>query len=338
MSFHSHFFIRRLIGLGETDIETIWRRIPQESVAFKQIFFVKEKRVKEDLLIRKIFLFLSTISAALVLLIITFVFLESIPVFTSNLIVNIFQETTWRPAYNSFGILPLIVGSFVVVFIAILIALPIGVGASIYISEFAPKKLRDPLLSVIELLASIPSVIYGFIGLVFLVPFISQLLKLNSGATALTASLILIPMIVPIIISISSEILSSVPKEYREISAALGASKFQTTLKVILPASKSGIFASVILAFGRAIGETIAVLFVCGATGKFPSFPFITESVLTMTSAIAMYMGEAAIGENLYYVLFFIGFSLMLISFIVNNIAERIVEKQREKVGGIRIW
>ncbi|MCD6491790.1 MAG: phosphate ABC transporter permease subunit PstC [Candidatus Njordarchaeia archaeon] len=324
--------------MGETDIETIWRRIPQESVAFKQIFFVKEKRVKEDLLIRKIFLFLSMISAALVLLIITFVFLESIPVFTSNLIVNIFQETTWRPAYNSFGILPLIMGSFTVVFIAILIALPIGVGASIYISEFAPKKLRDPLLSVIELLASIPSVIYGFIGLVFLVPFISQLLNLNSGATALTASLILIPMIVPTIISISSEILSSVPKEYREISAALGASKFQTTLKVILPASKSGIFASVILAFGRAIGETIAVLFVCGATGKFPGFPFITESVLTMTSAIAMYMGEAAIGENLYYVLFFIGFSLMLISFIVNNIAERIVEKQREKVGGIRIW
>jgi len=238
---------------------------------------------------------------------------------------DLFFGMRWDLESNLFGGLPLLYGSLMVTFGALIIAIPIGVCTAIFVSEVLPFSLRDPIKSIIELLASIPSVIYGFIGLLIVVPFISSLFGLVSGQTALTASLMLSIMTVPTIVSVSGEIISAVPKEYKEAALGLGATKWETIKTVVLPISKSGILASVMLGFGRAIGETIAVSMVAGNQAHTPSS--YLEAVYTIPAFIATHMGEAPVGSLEYSALFGLALILLIITFIVNTLADIVVKR-----------
>ena len=231
----------------------------------------------------------------------------------------------WNLESNVFGGFPLLYGSLMVTFGALVIAIPIGVCTAIFVSEVLPFYLRDPIKSIIELLASIPSVIYGFIGLLLVVPFISSFFGIVSGQTALTASLILSIMTIPTIVSVSGEIISAVPKEYKEAALGLGATKWETIKAIVLPISKSGILASIMLGFGRAIGETIAVSMVAGNQAHTASS--YLEAVYTIPSFIATHMGEAPVGSLEYSALFGLALILLIITFIVNTMADMVVKR-----------
>ncbi|MBC7129771.1 phosphate ABC transporter permease subunit PstC [Candidatus Bathyarchaeota archaeon] len=245
--------------------------------------------------------------------------------------------TIWETNAGFYGGLPLIYGSLIVVAIALLIAVPLGVAASIFISEVLPFSLRDPVKSIIELLASIPSVIYGFIGLLFIAPQVAALFGLSSGTVALTASIVLAIMAVPTIVGVAGETIAAVPKEYKEAALALGATKWETIKSVVIPAAKSGILASILLGFGRAIGETVAVLMVAGNVAVIPSPPWnILSPVYTLTGVIAMQMGEAAVGSLEYSALFGLGLILFVITFIVNTLADIVVSREKAKIKGAK--
>jgi phosphate transport system permease protein len=231
----------------------------------------------------------------------------------------------WNLESNVFGGFPLLYGSIMVTFGALIIAIPIGVCTAIFVSEVLPFHLRDPIKSMIELLASIPSVIYGFMGLLIVVPFISSFFGVVSGQTALTASLILALMTIPTIVSVSGEIISAVPKQYKEAALGLGATKWETIKAIVLPISKSGILASIMLGFGRAIGETIAVSMVAGNQAHTASS--YLEAVYTIPSFIATHMGEAPVGSLEYSALFGLGLILLIITFIVNTMADMVVKR-----------
>lgn len=240
----------------------------------------------------------------------------------------------WDTNANLYGALPLIYGSLMVVVGALFIAVPFGVASAIFISEILPFSFRDFIKSLIELLASIPSIIYGFIGVIFVAPQVASFFKIPSGTVALTASIILAIMSVPTIIGVSGEIISAVPKEYKEAALALGATKWQTIKFVVIPSAKSGILTSILLGFGRAIGETVAVLMVAGNTALIPTPPWnFLSPVYTLTAAIAMQMGEVAVGSLEYSALFGLGLILFVIAFIVNTLADTIVGMEKKKKG-----
>lgn len=273
----------------------------------------------------------SLISILFLLLMFLFILYEGSRAF-SSLGLELFFGTTWEPGSNQYGALPLIYGSIVVVIIALLISIPLGISTSIFVAEIVHSRVKDIIKSLIELLSSIPSVIYGFIGLVFLAPIISSIFSIPSGTVALTAGIILSIMILPTIVGLSSEIIASVPKEFREASIALGATKWQTIRYVVIPYAKSGIVASILLAFSRAIGETIAVVMVAGNTAIIPSPPWnILSPVYTLTGAIAIQMGEASIGDLEYSALFGLGFILLLITFIVNTLADILLKEWKKR-------
>jgi phosphate ABC transporter permease protein PstC len=242
----------------------------------------------------------------------------------------------WDTNAGLYGAFPLIYSSVMVSIGALAIAIPLGLGTSIFVTEVVPFSIRDPIKSIIELLASIPSVIYGFIGVIFLIPTIASFFGISSGYTALAASLLLAIMAVPTIVGVSGETLSAVPKDYKEASLALGATKLQTLRHVILPIAKSGILASVMLGFGRAVGETVAVLMVAGNRAQIPVPPWnFLDPVYPITSVIAMQMGEASMYSAEYSALFGLGLILFIFTFIVNTIAD-IVVRREGKTGGHR--
>jgi phosphate transport system permease protein len=237
--------------------------------------------------------------------------------------------TQWNLGKEMFGGLPLLYGSLMVTFGALVIAIPIGVSTAIFVSEILPFNLRDPIKSIIELLASIPSVIYGFIGLLVVVPLIQSTFGLPSGQTALTASFILSLMTIPTIVSVSGEIISAVPKDYKEAALGLGATKWATIKTVVLPIAKSGILAGIMLGFGRAVGETIAVSMVAGNQAHIATS--FLEAVYTIPAFIATHMGEAAVGSLEYSALFGLGLILLIITFIVNTLADIVVKRGVQK-------
>ncbi|MEM3641087.1 MAG: phosphate ABC transporter permease subunit PstC [Candidatus Bathyarchaeia archaeon] len=219
---------------------------------------------------------------------------------------------------------------------ALIVAVPFGVTTAIFIVEALSFSIRDITKSLIELLASIPSIIYGFIGVLFLAPQIASLFGLSSGTVALTASIVLAIMTVPTIVSVSGETIAAVPKEYKEAALALGATKWQTIKSVVIPTAKSGILASIMLGFGRAIGETVAVLMVAGNVAVMPT-PFwnFLSPVYTLTAAIAIQMGEAAVGTLECSALFGLGLILFIITFVVNLLADVLSEIELKVRGGI---
>jgi phosphate transport system permease protein len=239
----------------------------------------------------------------------------------------------WYPTAvpPAFGMLPLILGSTLVTLGARAISVPIGVGAAVYISQFAPPKAREWLKAIVEVLVAVPSVVFGFVALVVLTPLIQDWLHLDTGMTALAGSIVLALMAMPTIVSISEDAISSVPEEFRHGALAVGASQWQTTYRVVVPAATSGILASIMLGTGRAIGETMAVLMVTGNAAVMPHSLLVP--VRTMTATIASEMGEVARGSTHFYVLFAVGFFLFLATFSINLVADWILERTRQGAG-----
>jgi len=260
-------------------------------------------------------------------------FKESLPIFSKISVKDFLFGKLWYPTYSppEFGILPLILASAWVTVGSIFVCVPLGVGSALYLNELAGFRQRQFLKPLIELLASIPSVVYGFFGMVIVTPFIQKILNLPTGMTALNASLILGIMATPTVCSIAEDALSYVPRSFREASFAVGANRWQTLTQVVIPAAGSGISTAVILGMSRAIGETMTVLMVAGGAAVIPhSF---LEPVRPMTAAIAAEMGEAPMGGLHYHALFAIALILFLITFVFNIIAEIVSSKFRIKLG-----
>jgi phosphate transport system permease protein len=238
----------------------------------------------------------------------------------------------WYPIEDYYGILPLISGSVVVTIGATLIAVPFGIGTAIFIAEIAPRWLREILKPIIEILAGLPSVVLGFLGIVMLSTFLRELFNLPTGLSAFTGSLLLGAISIPTIVSVAEDALDAVPKEYRDGALALGGTRWQTIWTVSLPAARSGVLTAVMLGIARSIGETMTVMMV---TGNAPvlanSFRVFLSPVRTMTATIAAEMGEVANGSTHYHVLFFIGIVLFVISLIVNVIASTYVYRHTKR-------
>ena len=247
-------------------------------------------------------------------------------------IADFFGGKEWLPTATpspQFGVLPLIMGTLWVSFFAILIALPLGLGVAIYMSELAGERIRKLLKPTIELLAGIPSVVYGFFGLVVVVPLIQRTLNLPVGETAFAGSLILAIMALPTIITIAEDAIRGTPRAMREASLALGATRWQTIYKVIVPYASSGIMAAVVLGIGRAIGETMAVLMVTGNAAIMPHSLF--QSVRTIPATIAAELGEAPAGGAHYQSLFLLGCILFVLTMIISVSAEIISKRGYSK-------
>ncbi len=259
------------------------------------------------------------------------IFREGMPLFGSVSIKEFFTSTQWYPTHEEpeFGIYALIIGSLYITFGALVIAIPLGLGTAIFISEIASPRLRELAKPVIELLASIPSVVYGLFGMAFLAPLLREWFDLPTGLNILSASIILGIMVVPIIASMSEDAISTVPKNLREASLALGATKWETVTRIVVPAAKSGIIGSILLGFGRAIGETMVVLMVAGGSAHIPMSIF--QSARPMTSTIAAEMGETVIGDMHYRSLFAIAIVLFLITFITNLVTELVFLKRSSR-------
>lgn len=244
----------------------------------------REKLIEKGLFITAIF------SIIAILLIIIFIFREGFPIFQDYGVTNFIFGMDWAPSDGKYGVFTMIVGSLYITFLSLAIAVPLSILCAIFMAEVAPEIMRKILKPVIETLAAIPSVVYGFFGLIILVPFIRASLG-GTGFGLLTASLILTVMIMPTIISVSEDAIRSVPLEYKEASLALGATHWQTIRSVIFPAALPGIITSIILGMGRAIGETLAVIMVAGNVTQIPSS--ILDPVRALTSNIALEMGYA---------------------------------------------
>ncbi|MBP2029333.1 phosphate transport system permease protein [Methanohalophilus levihalophilus] len=290
----------------------------------------KEKGIESGLFIA------SAVTVFALFLICFFLFRDGYLLFETFPFTEFLFGTGWFPTSSppKFGLLPLLLGSLLVTFGAIIIAVPLGVAAAIYIAELASPKVSEFLKPFIEILAGIPSVVYGFFGLVVLVPILQDALNLPTGQTALAGSIMLAMMALPTIISISEDAINSVPLSLKEGSLALGSTHWQTIYRVTLPAAISGISAAVILGIGRAIGETMTVLMVTGNMAVIPGFPEgLFDPVRTMTATIALEMGEVAQGSDHFHALFAVGSVLFIITFIINLIADRIKTKYRLKGG-----
>src|SRR5512146_1785263 len=267
-----------------------------------------------------------------VALIFFFLLREGLPALTEVPLSALFG-TRWYPIEdNYFGILPLLTGSLLVTVGAALIAIPFGIGMAVYISEIAPRWMREILKPLVELLGGFPSVVLGFLGILILAPFLRRLLDLPTGLTALSGSLLLGAIAVPTVVSVAEDALDAVPRGYREGAWALGATRWQTIWRVTLPAARSGVLTGVMLGVGRAIGETMTVMMVTGnAPVMFHGLATFISPVRTMTSTIAAEMGEVANGSTHYHVLFFIGMVLFLISLGVNIAASSVVFRTKKR-------
>ncbi|MDY0150648.1 MAG: phosphate ABC transporter permease subunit PstC [Candidatus Cloacimonas sp.] len=273
----------------------------------------------------------SLFTIIVLLAIIYSLFKEGLPFFRAVSLKEFLFSGAWYPTHENpeFGAKTLIAGSLFVTFGALLIGVPLGLGSAIYISEIAGNRMKEVAKPVVELLAGIPSVVYGLFGMAFLAPLVRQYFHLDTGLNVFTASIILGVMIVPIIASMSEDALSNVPKSIREASLALGATKIESIFRAILPAAKSGIIGSILLGFGRAVGETMVVLMVAGGSAQIPKSIF--ASARPMTSTIAAEMGETVIGDLHYQSLFALAILLFLLTFFSNLITELVFLKRSSR-------
>lgn len=288
------------------------------------------KRKTREKLIRYFFLACAAFSILVLFLIMLFLFREGLPLFGEYSAFDFFTGVYWYPTFDppDFGILPLFLGSLWVTFGALIICVPLGIGAAIFISEIAPSSIKDLLKSFIELLAGIPSVVYGFFGLVIVVPWVKETFDLPIGKTALTGSMLLGVMALPTVVSVAEDAINAVPKSYKEASLALGSSKWQTIYRVTVPAALSGISCAAILGMGRAVGETMAVLMVTGMSPVIPTT--FLEPVRPMTATIASEIAEAVWGGEHYHAIFAIGIVLFLFTLFINIVADWVSHRYKE--------
>lgn len=279
------------------------------------------------------FFFLQGIVSILVLAgIFVFLFITGTHAFYEISWQEFFLGTEWNPSsYGEpkWGILSLFAGTLLVTLGSLAIAIPLGIGTVIYLTEIAHPKVREIVKPTIEMIAAIPSVALGLIGLLVIAPLVAAISGLNSGLNAFTASIVVGIMVLPTIISISEDVISSLPIEFREASLALGATKWQTIKMVILPASMSGIFAAIMLGIGRSVGETMAVLMVAGNSIAFPNSFF--DPVRPMTANIAIEIKEVVTASTHYEALFAIGLVLFTITFAINLLSDMVIERQAGK-------
>jgi phosphate transport system permease protein len=287
-----------------------------------------------EIIIRNLFACFAFFSVLILGLIVIFLFREGMPIFQQISVFKFIFGSAWYPTYDppEYGIWPLIVGSLVVTLFACLIAVPLGVLSAIYISEIAPGAIKEYLKSIIELLAGLPSVVLGFFGMVIVAPWLQETFDLPTGLNIINASVMLAIMAIPTISSISEDAIYAVPREFKEASYALGATKYETIIKVIIPAALSGISTAVILGMARAIGETMVVLMVAGGAAAIPQSIF--DSVRPMPASIAAEMGEAPFGSGHYHALFATGIVLFFVTLAFNLIADYFSNKFKEVGSG----
>lgn len=279
----------------------------------------------------ELFFFANGILVIIILIGIFYLLLsEGLPTFDEVSLKEFLTSTRWNPTSSNpgYGILSLIVSTLLVTIGSLFFSVPLGIACAAYLAEVANPKVREVLKPVIEILAGIPSVVIGFLGIVLVGPMIANVFNVSNGLNTINGSILLGVMALPTIISISEDAISAVPEKYKQASLALGTNRWHTLIKVVLPAAMSGIVAAVMLGMGRAIGETMAVLM---ATGNAPAFPTsIFDSVRTMTATIAVELGEVPYNTTHYYSLFAIGLVLFIMTFIVNLVSDIVLHKYGE--------
>lgn len=287
------------------------------------------RRIAIERSMHSLFLIVALTSVTVLLLITLFLFKEGLPIFKTVSVRDFIFGKYWYPTSDpaDFGIFPLIVASLVVTLFSGLISIPLGVMTAIYIAEIASDRVSEIVKPLVELLAALPSVVIGFFGMVLVAPFLQRIFDIPTGLNLFNASIMLAFMSIPTICSISEDAIHSVPAALKEASVALGATHFQTIVRVILPASISGIGTAVILGLSRAIGETMVVLMVAGGAAMIPQSIF--DPVRPMPASIASEMAEAPVGSDHYYALFATGIVLFIFTLIFNIIADTIATKYR---------
>ncbi len=308
-----------------TRLQNYLTRSPGGSAAFS---LLKERSI------RTVFFFTAFFAVIVISFILLFLFRDGFPIFMQVGVPNFIFGMDWTPTamVPSYGIFPLIVGTIFVTIGSMVFAVPLSIGCAIYVSEIASPRMKSILKPAIELLAGIPSVVYGFFGLIVLTSFIRTTFSLPTGETWFAASILLGIMALPTIISISEDAISSVPREYKEGSLAIGATRWQTIRQVIVPSAMTGIAAAIILGTGRAIGETMAVLMVAGNAAIIPDPIWnILSPIRTLTGTIGIEMGEVPVGSSHYSALFGIAIVLLIITLVINLSAVSILSRLRER-------
>lgn len=286
----------------------------------------KEKIIEKALAACALLTILTTIGIILVLLV------EAISFFREVSIISFLTDTQWTPLFTqkSYGILPLLSGTFLTTFIAIAVALPVGLTIAIYLNEYASQRLRKIVKPLLEVLAVVPTVVYGFFALMIVTPFLKNFIPGLSGFNALSPGIVMGFMIIPFVSSLSEDALSSVPNSLRQAAFGMGSTKFQTAFKVMVPAASSGIIVSAILAISRAIGETMIVAIAAGHQPRLTLDP--TVPIETITAYIVQVsMGDVPFGTLAYKTIFAAGITLFVFTFILNNISYWIRTKYQEK-------
>lgn len=289
------------------------------------------KEIKENII--EIILKLTAVVTILTTVGIIWVLLsESIEFFKEVSLKEFITDKEWTPLFANkhYGILPLVAGTLLTTMIAISVALPIGITIAIYLSEYAPKKLRKIIKPLLEVLAAVPTVVYGFFALMVVTPFLQQIIPSMSGFNSLSAGIVMGIMIIPFVSSLSEDALSAVPKSLRNASYGLGATRFQTAFKVMVPAASSGIIVSVILAFSRAIGETMIVAIAAGQQPRLTANPLVPVETIT-AYIVQVTLGDVEHGTIEYKTIFAAGIALFVFTFILNNISFYIRKRFREE-------
>lgn len=303
------------------------RDLIQQKKSKKSGLHIVEKLVPKVLFVTAFISILTTIGILLTLT------TETVTFFTRVSIVDFLTDTEWYPFYEndaSYGIMALVSGTLLITIIAMLVALPIGLASAIFLSEYASDRVRRIVKPILEVLAGIPTIVYGFFALTFVTPLLQKMIPDLGFFNALSPGIVVGIMIIPMVASLSEDAMSSVPNSMREGALALGATKFEVAIKVVLPAAISGIVASFVLAISRAIGETMIVTLAGGATPKLTFDP--TESIQTMTAYIVQVSsGDAGYGTTIYYSIYAVGTTLFMFTLIMNMLAQYISRRFREE-------
>ncbi|MDO9186443.1 MAG: phosphate ABC transporter permease subunit PstC [Bacteroidia bacterium] len=287
---------------------------------------IKEKIIETGLALAAVVTVLTTIGIIWVL------FSQTIDFFSEVSIVDFLTDTQWTPLFadKHFGILPLVAGTFLTTTIAIIVALPIGLTIAVYLNEYAPKSFRKIVKPLLEILAAVPTVVYGFFALSVVTPFLQNIIPGMAGFNALSAGIVMGIMIIPLITSLSEDALFAVPKSLREASYGMGSTRLQTAFKVMVPAASSGIIVSVILGISRAVGETMIVAIAAGQQPRLTLNPLVPIETIT-TYIVQVSTGDVAHGSLEYRTIFAAGMALFVFTFILNNISYWVKKKFQEK-------
>lgn len=285
--------------------------------------------MKGDILPRRIISGVALTGMTIMIFILFFLAKESLPLLREARLSDILAGREWYPTYEppEFGMLPLIAGSMAVTVLSALMAIPLSLGVAVFLSEACPRLLREFFKPALEILGFLPSVVLGFIGMTLLAPWLQESLDLTTGLNLFNASFLMGIMIVPIVASIAEDSLAAVPNDLRDASYAMGATRWETTTRVVFPAALPGILEACLLGIMRAVGETMVVLMAAGGSAVIPQSVF--DAVRPLTSTIAAEMGETPVGSGHYHALFFAGLLLFLFTWAINLFAARIEARGR---------